>query len=201
MNLRLRLAISVAALVLPACAADSDTDSDDAETVGVTAEELGRAGVCDARNIDQPDCSFLAFGIGWNAPPGVRVDAINRGIRWVQLGIPYSKVRSFEGYRQDCSGSVSMEWEIPSNPSTAGFAPYSNAHSWQLPSHDWLEPGDALNRVHPNRGHIFLFGSWEDESHQAMYVLEEAAPGRLMQIRRIVRSTFVNYAPIRRNDW
>lgn len=49
MNLHLRLAVSIAALVLPACAADSDTDSEDAETVGVNAEELGRAGVCDAK--------------------------------------------------------------------------------------------------------------------------------------------------------
>ena len=178
----------------------SDGNGDDTGDDAVTEEAaLGRSGVCDKTNLGASDCSFLAFGIQWNAPPGARQTMIQRGVHWVELGVPYSKYRSTEGYRQDCSGSVSMEWELPANPSTSYFAPFSGAYSYPLGSIDDLEPGDALNRVKP-RGHIVLFAQWGDDSHQTMFVLEEAAPGKLMQIRTMTRADAASrYAPIRKN--
>ena len=187
------------ALALAGCAS-ADTASEDTGDDAVSEESaLGRAGVCDKTNLGASDCSFLAFGIQWNAPPGARQTMIQRGVHWVELGVPYSKYHSTEGYRQDCSGSVSMEWELPANPSTAWFAPFSGAYSYALGSLDDLEAGDALNRVKP-RGHIVLFAQWADASHQSMFVLEEAAPGRLMQIRTMTRAdAAARYAPIRKN--
>ncbi len=174
---------------------EADVPEDD---VAVESAALSRAGVCDQANLVTEHCSFLAFGIQWNAPAGPRKTMIERGVRWLDMGVPYSKYRSTEGYRQDCSGSVSMEWQLGANPSTAQFAPYGHAYSYQLGSLDDLEPGDALNRVAP-RGHIVLFAQWADETHQSFFVLEEAAPGRLMQIRTMTRWDASKYVPIRKN--
>jgi hypothetical protein len=190
---------AVAAFGLTACSSGGSDGGDPGDDTVTEEAALGRAGVCDKTNLGAADCSFLAFGIQWNAPPGPRQAMIERGVRWVQLGVPYSKYHATEGYRQDCSGSVSMEWELPSNPSTAYFAPFHGSYSHPLASIDDLEPGDALNRVKPI-GHIVLFAQWEDASHQAMFVLEEAAPGRLMQIRSMTRADAQSrYAPIRKN--
>ena len=188
-----------ASLSVSGCSSPSGDEQPTNDDDAVTEESaLGRSGVCDKNNLSEQDCSFLAFGIQWNAPPGPRKTMIERGVRWVEMGVPYSVTHYTEGYRQDCSGSVSMEWQIPSNPSTAHFAPYSRVYSYQLGSIDQLQAGDALNRVNP-RGHIVLFAQWEDASHQAMFVLEEAAPGHLMQIRRMTRAdVLARYAPIRK---
>ena len=71
---------------------------------------------------------------------------IQRGVHWVELGVPYSTYHATESYRQDCSGSVSMEWEL------------------------------------------------------TLFVLEETAPGELMQIRTMTRADAASrYAPIRKN--
>src|SRR5262249_37168728 len=122
-----------AALAVAGCSSPSDENAEDNDDDATTEESaLGRSGVCDKNNLSANDCSFLAFGIQWNAPAGPRKTMIERGVRWVQMGVPYSKTAYTEGYRQDCSGSVSMEWQLPSNPSTAYFAPYSKVYSYQL---------------------------------------------------------------------
>ncbi|KAL0217345.1 hypothetical protein RCL1_007926 [Eukaryota sp. TZLM3-RCL] len=37
-----------------------------------------------------------------------RKTVLARGKRWVDLGVSYSQTSTFEGYRKDCSGFVSM---------------------------------------------------------------------------------------------
>ncbi len=198
-RLRLLTLTLTAATALASAGCSSASDSEPAEEdVGAESAALSHNGVCDMNDLVTPQCSFLAFGIAWNAPVGPRRTMIERGLRWLDMGVPYSKYRSTDGYRQDCSGSVSMEWELGASPTTWQFAPYGHAYSYRLGSLDDLEPGDALNRVSP-RGHIVLFAQWGDETHQSFFVLEEAAPGHLMQIRTMSRADARHYAPIRKN--
>ena len=54
-----------------------------------------------------------------------RPQIIARGMTWVKKQVPYSQARYYRGYRQDCSGFVSMAWNARRSanvPSTA--APY-----------------------------------------------------------------------------
>jgi len=123
---------------------------------------------------------------------------IQRGVRWLDLGVPYSKSDAIDGYRQDGAGAVSMAWELGASRPTAHFAPFGHATSYELASLDDLQPGDALNRVAP-RGHIALFAKWGDAAHQSLVVLEQAGPGQLMHLRTLPRAEARAYAPIRKN--
>lgn len=92
---------------------------------------------------------------------GGRERAIERGFRWLDRGVSYSQGRSFEGYRTDCSGFVSMCWELGQSYTTASFENGSAPVS-ELRSYDSLLPGDALVRRSRGSGHIVLFLGWND---------------------------------------
>lgn len=48
-----------------------------------------------------------------------RKDIIARGQVWVDKNVPYSQTGTHDGYRTDCSGFVSMCWQLPKDgPST-----------------------------------------------------------------------------------
>lgn len=45
---------------------------------------------------------------------------IARGQVWVDKNVPYSQTKTYDGYRTDCSGFVSMCWQLPKDgPSTS----------------------------------------------------------------------------------
>ena len=50
---------------------------------------------------------------------GERTQVVERALRWVALQVPYDRSGTFEGYRRDCSGLVSMSCQLPApGPST-----------------------------------------------------------------------------------
>jgi hypothetical protein len=110
----------------------------------------------------------------------------------------YSQSQYHDGYRQDCSGFVSMAWGISSNLNTASYAPYSKTVSRQLNDYNELLPGDALNK-NP-RGHMFLFAGWVDSSHNSMYIYEESHTGAPALYKSVPKSYFSGFEPIRKND-
>ncbi|MGW2509448.1 peptidoglycan-binding protein [Streptomyces scopuliridis] len=120
-------------------------------------------------------------GPGAGKPPGelratTRADIINRAKRWVQAQVPYSMEKYWsDGYRQDCSGYVSMAWNLSDNEWTGSLADFGVRIS-----QDELEPGDMLlfhNPADPNKGsHVTLFGGWTDYTHSYYVAYEQTKP-------------------------
>ncbi|OKJ17355.1 peptidoglycan-binding protein [Kitasatospora sp. CB01950] len=110
-------------------------------------------------------------------PATTRTDIMRRAQSWVDQKVPYSMSQYWsDGYRQDCSGFVSMAWGLGSSQTT-----------WTLPdfadriSKDDLQPGDVLiynNADDPQGGsHAVLFGGWADGAHTKYTALEQTRPG------------------------
>ncbi|MFD7386836.1 peptidoglycan-binding protein [Streptomyces sp. NPDC059852] len=108
-------------------------------------------------------------------PSTTRTEIINRAKKWVAAKVPYSMSKFWsDGYRQDCSGFVSMAWSLPGNEWTGSLAQYGV----RIKKED-LQPGDILlfhNPADPQKGsHVVIFGGWTDHTHSS-YVAYESAP-------------------------
>nr|WP_308309336.1 peptidoglycan-binding protein [Streptomyces sp. CHD11] len=80
-----------------------------------------------------------------------------------------------DGYRQDCSGYVSMAWNLPGNEWTGSLA----QHAERI-GKDELQPGDILlfhNSADPYNGsHVVLFGGWADSARTRYVAYEQTSP-------------------------
>ncbi|MFJ5806512.1 hypothetical protein ACIQFT_10285, partial [Streptomyces sp. NPDC093093] len=122
--------------------------------------------------------------LGNNAGPGGKVSrsqAISRAQVWVDEQVPYSAnglvspyswwadSRTGGRYRQDCSGFVSMAWQLNYSRTT-----------WDLPDvstqiSKWdLQPGDILN----SNDHVVLFAGWRDKSAGTFNYYQESSRSR-----------------------
>ncbi len=120
---------------------------------------------------------------------------LSRGMVWVRANTPYSQARyAFEngtlvplptadprsvGYRTDCSGFVSMCWNLrnsagnPINLDTAGLDSPTYAVAV---TKEQLEPGDMMLRAKDKvtgGGHAVIFMEWADTAHATYWSLEE----------------------------
>ncbi|MBD0694038.1 hypothetical protein BG452_43130 [Streptomyces sp. CBMA123] len=111
------------------------------------------------------------------AQPPTRARIIQRAQGWVDQAVPYGMGRYWsDGYRQDCSGFVSMAWELGSSQTT-----------WTLPNfaerinRNDLQPGDVLiynNPANPQAGsHVTIFGGWTDSTRTTYVAYEQTSPG------------------------
>ncbi|MFF8013135.1 peptidoglycan-binding protein [Streptomyces sp. NPDC007929] len=105
-----------------------------------------------------------------------RTEIINRAKTWIAAKVPYSMSAYWsDGYRQDCSGYVSMAWKLPGNEWTGSLAQYG-----EKISKEELQPGDILlfhNVADPEKGsHVTLFGGWTDASHTSYTAYEQTRP-------------------------
>ncbi|MEU9251389.1 peptidoglycan-binding protein [Streptomyces sp. NPDC048270] len=114
------------------------------------------------------------------APSGVkridRTTIINRAKVWLDAKVPYSMSEYWtDGYRQDCSGYVSMVWNLGSNEWTGSLDKFAT----KITKADLL-PGDMLlfhNPADPNNGsHVVLFGGWADETQTHYIAYEQTRP-------------------------
>uniref|UniRef100_UPI001C270F4E peptidoglycan-binding protein n=1 Tax=Streptomyces sp. AC550_RSS872 TaxID=2823689 RepID=UPI001C270F4E len=108
-------------------------------------------------------------------PATTRAEIIKRAKKWVAAKVPYSMSKYWsDGYRQDCSGFVSMAWKLPGNEWTGSLGQYGV----RIAKKD-LQPGDILlfhNPADPEKGsHVVIFGGWTDHTH-TYYVAYESAP-------------------------
>jgi cell wall-associated NlpC family hydrolase len=101
-----------------------------------------------------------------------RAAAIRRGFSWFDRGVPYSQQRSFEGYRTDCSGFISMAWELGPSYTTLNFKDGS-AENFSIGRYSDLKPGDALVRRSNGAGHVTMFVGWNNTAHTEACVLEQ----------------------------
>ncbi|MFF1544660.1 peptidoglycan-binding protein [Streptomyces sp. NPDC058291] len=109
-------------------------------------------------------------------PPTTRTDIVNRAGQWVAAQVPYSvSAYWYDGYRQDCSGFVSMAWNLPGNEWTGSLGQYGTRISKEE-----LQPGDILlfhNPSDPEQGsHVVLFGGWTDYTHSYYVAYEQTRP-------------------------
>lgn len=123
-------------------------------------------------------------GSGASGPPSdsavlrktTRAEIINRAKKWVDAKIPYSMEKYWsDGYRQDCSGYVSMAWNLGTNEWTGSLASYGT----RIARAD-LQPGDMLlfhNPADPSKGsHVTIFGGWTDYTRTHYIAYEQARP-------------------------
>ena len=103
-----------------------------------------------------------------------RAQIIARAQLWVQQQVPYSQTEWWANadgtYRQDCSGYVSMAWDL--NQYTDFWTGNLNLVSHTIPAADLL-PGDNLL----SDEHTILFASWANPQHTEFDYYEEAHPG------------------------
>ncbi|MEV6959741.1 peptidoglycan-binding protein [Streptomyces sp. NPDC051207] len=105
-----------------------------------------------------------------------RAEIIRRAKTWVAAKVPYSMTRYWsDGYRQDCSGYVSMAWSLPRNEWTGSLAQYG-----ERISKEELQLGDILlfhNPANPQNGsHVTIFGGWTDHTHSYYIAYEQTRP-------------------------
>ncbi|MCY0953190.1 hypothetical protein [Streptomyces sp. H27-S2] len=100
---------------------------------------------------------------------------------WVEEQVPYSTnglIAPYSWwadgctggrYRQDCSGFVSMAWQLTGSPTTMPLPNVSTAiNKWDL------KPGDILN----SDDHVVLFAGWRDKSASTFNYYQESSRSR-----------------------
>ncbi|WP_411102288.1 peptidoglycan-binding protein [Streptomyces sp. cmx-4-9] len=118
---------------------------------------------------------------GAPAAPGAvrridRATIINRAKLWLDAKVPYSMSEYWtDGYRQDCSGYVSMAWNLGSNEWTGSLDRFATRITKEE-----LLPGDMLlfhNPADPSNGsHVVLFGGWVDGTRTHYVAYEQTRP-------------------------
>ncbi|MGW6916532.1 peptidoglycan-binding protein [Kitasatospora sp. NPDC054939] len=111
------------------------------------------------------------------ATPTTRALIIERAQSWIDQKVPYSMGRHWsDGYRQDCSGFVSMAWGLGSSQTTWTLPDYAD----RITKAD-LQPGDILlhnNPASPQSGsHVTIFGGWTDSGRTRYLAYEQTSPG------------------------
>ncbi|MEV0989025.1 peptidoglycan-binding protein [Streptomyces sp. NPDC049949] len=105
-----------------------------------------------------------------------RTSIITRAKTWLDAKVPYSMSTYWsDGYRQDCSGYVSMAWNLGTNEWTGSLDKFATKIT-----KDELLPGDMLlfhNPADPTNGsHVVLFGGWVDETRTHYVAYEQTRP-------------------------
>ncbi len=86
---------------------------------------------------------------------------LQRAKAWVDARVPYSMVKEYNGYRTDCSGFISMAWELGKSFVT-GDLPHT-----VVSNPDDLRPGDAINNLKRlDKGHVVMFVQWSGNWNQ-----------------------------------
>lgn len=103
-------------------------------------------------------------------------EILDRARTWVDAEVPYRMNEYWsDGYRQDCSGFVSMAWGLNRSEWTGSLPRFA----YRIGVDD-LEPGDILlyqSRRSPHGGsHVRIFAGWADEEHTAYNAYEQAPP-------------------------
>ncbi|MER7836849.1 peptidoglycan-binding protein [Streptomyces sp. NPDC096040] len=109
-------------------------------------------------------------------PPITRTEIINRAKTWVAAQVPYSMSLYWtDGYRQDCSGYVSMAWKLTGNEWTGSLDQFGTKITKAE-----LQPGDILlfhNPDNPGKSsHVVIFGGWTDYTHTYYTAYEQTPP-------------------------
>ncbi|MFD9150052.1 peptidoglycan-binding protein [Streptomyces diastaticus] len=113
--------------------------------------------------------------------PTTRAEIIERAEKWTRAKVPYAMDGYWsDGYRQDCSGFVSMAWNLGRSEWTGSLASVA-----ERITKDDLQPGDILlfhNAENPEGGsHVTLFGGWTDSARTRYTAYEQTRPATRRQ--------------------
>ncbi|MDZ4170461.1 MAG: hypothetical protein U1E26_12550 [Coriobacteriia bacterium] len=97
-----------------------------------------------------------------------RSTILARSKTWIVKQIPYSQHRYYRGYRQDCSGFVSMAWGLKRSYTSRNISSVAR----RIPVSK-LKPGDAVWKP----GHVSIFGGWKNKQKRQYYALEQTTWG------------------------
>jgi len=99
-----------------------------------------------------------------------RSTMISRAQAWVNEHVPYNQEGHHNGYREDCSGYVSMAWGL----ATPGLTTFTlDTVSHRITKNE-LQPGDVLL---DKTEHVVLFGGWSTKTKDHYVAFEETRPG------------------------
>jgi hypothetical protein len=108
-----------------------------------------------------------------------RAQVMKRASQWVKRRVPYSQHRTYGGYRQDCSGFVSMAWQLGRSYTSRSLGSVSRRVSRSVAKH-----GDAVWTP----GHVVIFGGWKNRRAGTFYAYEEPTWGGVAH-RRVRKLT------------
>jgi hypothetical protein len=98
-----------------------------------------------------------------------RTDVLTRAHTWVVRRVSYSQTSRYAGYRRDCSGYVSMAWQLGRSYTSRTIHAVATRVAVSR-----LQPGDAVHTP----GHVALFVAWANRAHTRYVAMEESEPGR-----------------------
>jgi hypothetical protein len=133
-------------------------------SVGLVSAQLGRQALTVALSAT---LMFAATAVPAQAI--TRTEVLKRARSWIKKHVMYSQSSYYQGYRRDCSGFVSMAWELKSSYTSSSIR--SRAHRISVNS---LRPGDAVRRS----GHVELFDGWKNKRKRQYWALEESTWGK-----------------------
>jgi hypothetical protein len=127
-----------------------------------------------------------------------RTEIVERARFWVVTGTTYTQTGTFaqeapsgtQTYRRDCSGLVSMAWDLGTSPVTGNFINDPSSGDWttltgatRAAQANQLLPGDAMVWHNSGKGHIELFVGWKNPSDhtQGAYVYSFNSDGQTVQ--------------------
>ncbi|WP_260610740.1 hypothetical protein [Streptomyces sp. WAC06614] len=114
------------------------------------------------------------------APRLTRAQVLARAKTWLTAAngrpVPYSQTKRWkDGYRQDCSGYVSMALGLPKpGPNTVSLK--NDGFTRRIAMRD-LAPGDLIIKADSNsadRRHVVIFDGWADQAHTRYKSYEQA---------------------------
>ena len=150
----------------PETATAAQVAADPSSTLAAQTSAVDSAMVAESPNVD------YAVSSNSRGSSITRNTVIARAQSWVDEGVPYNQQAYWQdangSYREDCSGFVSMAWNLPSSMTT-----------WTLPevatqiSQSALQPGDMLDFT---ADHVLLFAGWKDQSAGTFYYYAEDNP-------------------------
>jgi len=123
-----------------------------------------------------------ASALAKSKDPLDRKQVIKRAKSWTSKRVPYSQAGYRGGYRRDCSGFVSMAWDLPENLVT-----------WRIPyvtkriAKSQLKPGDVLLDYKSGSKHVVMFEKWANKKKTRFFVLESTGQNGVDRaVRRVV---------------
>jgi len=106
-----------------------------------------------------------------------RIQVVQRGSVWVKRHVRYSQHGHYQGYRRDCSGFVSMAWNLRKSYTTRTLPKVAR----RIRKKYLIRPGDLMLKP----GHARLFVRWANPQH-TKFVSYEEANHREGAVRKIV---------------
>jgi len=128
----------------------------------ITAGQLYFDVPAECKNTSVPKLNQLRCDVGANV--------IARAKVWSDKNVPYNQGATYDGYREDCSGYVSMAWVL-GGPGLTTFTLPTVSHP--ITKAD-LKAGDVLLDT---QEHVVLFGGWTSAAQTEYTAYEETKPG------------------------